>query len=201
MKDTTRRDSLLMIVGTGALSIAFLLGIFMPGTRKAAAIEREIAEAEQALRGIPLEIAQRESLRRTVASREESLREYAPAVPDRAEIPSVIRQVAQLAADARLKVTRLEPLAPIDHASYREFPVRVTLLGPFAGIAGFLHGLETQPRLFRFGDSTLKAGDRQDSGTTEADVYFSVYAVRAENADSAENGESSAAASSDRNRE
>ena len=201
MKVTTSRDSLLMIAGIGALSIAFLWGVFLPGTRKAAAIEREIDAAEQAIRSIPLEIAKRESLHRTIATREETLCSYAPAVPDRAEIPAVIRQVARLAENARLKVTRLEPLAPVEHASYREFPIRMTLSGPFTGIAAFLHGLEMQTRLFRFGAYTLKGETERSRGNTEADVDFSVFAVRTENADSAENNESPAAAVSDRNRE
>ncbi len=199
MKENVRRDSMLMIGGIGALSIAFLLGIFMPGTRKAAAVEREIAEAEKAIREIPLQIAQRESLRKQIAAGETELGRHAAAVPSKAESPAVIRQVARLAEDARLKVTRLEPLPPIEHASFREFPLRVTLAGPFSGIAAFLNGLETQPRLFGFGDYTLKSETGKPAGNVEADLYFSVYAASAENAGSAENSDSSGARLSDRN--
>lgn len=198
MKSKLRIDSWVTIVGLTVLVAAFLIGAFLPERKRVARVRREIAETEQAIRDIPVRLAELELLERQINDRREHLNEAAALVPAETEMHVVLNQVARLAADADLTVTRLEPLPAVPYASYRAVPFRISFSGPFRGIALFLQGLESRPRLVAVEELSLKGEPAGSGDPAQGDVYFVVYARNADPAGSAENNTRSAGRATDR---
>lgn len=200
MKDRLRWDSWVTIGGLSLLVAIFFLAVFMPERKKAARVRREIAETEQAIRDIPVRLAELESLDEQIARGNEYLKKTAPLVPLETDLHAVLREVSKLAEASNLSVTRLEPLVPAPYASFRAIPFRISFRGKFRQIAAFVRGLETRSRLFTIEELTLKC-ETPGSGTdAQGDIRFSVYARNRDPADSIENNASPGRHIADRGR-
>lgn len=187
MIDQVRRDSMLTVVGLSLLVAVFLFLVYLPGRKVSAAVERETAQAEQSIREIPRRIAELESLQQDIRTRNEYLHKTRRLLPRNADLHTVIRQVAYLANNSGLMVTRLEPVSVVEHDSYRTMPFRLSFKGRFRGMAMFLRGLEGRDRLFTVESFSLKLGNERAGDEIEADLHFSVYSRSEENAENGEN--------------
>lgn len=197
MNDTGRRGALVTIGGLALLSAAFLFFVFLPGQRKVVQVRKEIAEAERSIRDVPLRVAELESLRGDAGRRREYVASILERMPHDVDVHGLVRQVASLADRTRVKVSRIEPLAAVEHETYRVLPFRLGFQGDAEAIAHFLAGLESLPYLTVFPELAMSAESGRAGGTAEGDLHFAVYADRGDPADSAEIASSSHAASAD----
>jgi type IV pilus assembly protein PilO len=197
MNDSLRRSSFVTIGGLALLSAAFVFLVFLPGQRRTAQVRREIADAERAIRDVPLRVAELESLRGDAGRR----RSYADSVLERMptdfDVHGLVRQVASLAERTRVKVSRIEPLPAVDHETYRELPFRLGFQGDAEGVARFLRGLESLPWLTSFPELSLNAESGRGGNLPDGDLHFAVYAARRDPADSADFASSSSVSSAD----
>lgn len=191
MKDPVRRDSLLTVVGLALLVAVFMFVVYLPGRNAADRLEREIAAAEQSIHDVPARIAELESLGAALGLRNDFLKETEQLIPGDSDLHTVICQVADLAENCGLAVTRLEPLPKTVHQSYQTLPFRVSFRGGFRGIVTFLRGLEERARLFTIEEFSITGENEQIGDNVDADIHFSVYVRRAESSESADNNASS----------
>jgi Tfp pilus assembly protein PilO len=190
MKDPVRRDTLLTIIGLSLIAAVFIFAVYRPMQKACSEAQREIAAADQSIRDIPLRLAELKSLEDEIRLREEYLQQHHQLIPENADLHSVLRQVTNLARNSNLSVSRLEPMPPVEYESYRVVPFRVSFTGDFRGVATFAKGLESCGRLFSIEEIALNAADDKRPLGTSGDMYFSVYARRAEISDSTENNTS-----------
>ena len=200
MKHFKERDGLLTVLGLAAAVAGYLLAIEVPARREAERIRGEIALAQQAVRDVPLRVAELSSLQERVAERRRRLAAFRQAIPADGGLHTVLREVARLAEMSKLKVTRLEPLPPSAQASYQQLGIRMTISGEFHGIIGFLRALETRDRLFTFEQCSFRHELGGETSPIEADIHFSVYAASAGRSDFHELDGSSALGPSDTRR-
>ena len=191
MKDPVRRDTLLTIIGLSLMVVAFIFVIFLPGKKACAEIKREIADANKSIQEIPLRVAEVESLKKEIRKRQDYLKETDRLMPVDADLHAVIRQVAYLARNSNLDDGPLKPQPSIQHETYRVIPYQLSFTGDFRGIATFLHGLESQDRLFTVEEFDLTSRDESRPGTINGDITFSVYIRRAKVVNYNENDASS----------
>ena len=111
MKDPIRRDSLITIIGLSLLVALFLFAVYLPGRQAAATVRGEIAAAERSIREIPLRIAELESLKKQINRRNDYLQQTEPLMPRAANVPTILRQVTDLAKHSDLAVTKLKAMA------------------------------------------------------------------------------------------
>lgn len=197
MNDSVRRSSFVTIGGLALLSGAFVFLVFLPGQRSVAQVRKEIAEAERAIRDVPLRVAELESLRGDEGRR----RIYADSVLERMpvdfDVHGLVRQVASLADRTHVKVSRIEPLPAVDHETYRVLPFRLGFQGDVEEATRFLRGLESLPWLTVFPELSLSAESGRAGNLPEGDLHFAVYTARGNSADSADFASSSPGRSAD----
>lgn len=185
MKNQSSRESVLMILGVAVIAAGFAYFVYFPGQKAAGQTQREIAEAEQAIRDIPLRVAELQSLQHDLQRRRDYLHRMERQVPPAGTLHDVLRQVSQLAKDCSLSITRLEPLTPVPHETYEAVPFRIGLTGEYRNFAAFLHGLENQDRVMVVEELSLSNGEGKGRATI-GDVRFVVYAAHGDFADSAD---------------
>ena len=179
MKDLIRRDSLVTIIGLALLAAAFVFVVYLPSQKTERAVRAEIAQAERSIGDIPLHVAELESLNREIAQRVAYLESTRQLVPHDSDMHTILSQIASLADESGLTVTRLEPLAAVSYATYDVLPFRVSLSGRFQGVLSLLRGLEAPRRLFTTDDLALRQISK-DGDVIEVDVNFSAYVKHAD---------------------
>ena len=192
MKFLARHDSLIAIIGTGVLTIAYYWGVIAPGRGAADQLRSEIAQAEEKIQRIPMLLAERSQLQKKLDSERERIVQVETAVPGNSHVSDVLHKIASQAREAGLNLARLEPLAPIEYASYTAYPFHLNCRGSFADTIQFLKGLETQPRLLTFGNVNFtKSADGSSPETAnltiQSNIDFSVYSRHANSTRLAEN--------------
>lgn len=190
MKDPFQRENLFSIVGTVGIVGFFVLVVYLPGERACQAARREITIANRTIDSAPMLIQQAAMLQAKYAEQEELFVKLDRLLDDENELHGVLQQVANLAHSAGLKMDRIQPLATVMRETYRVIPYQVTISGNFRRIAQYLHGIESQPRLFTVERLQLKSESEQGSETLKADLTFSVFIKRASFAGFAEKSDS-----------
>ncbi|MEK6260071.1 MAG: type 4a pilus biogenesis protein PilO [Planctomycetota bacterium] len=197
MKFLARYDRLIAIVGTAVLTVGFFLGVLRPGQLKARAIQSEVLQIQSQLTSLPVQIAEREHLQTKLEERREQTERLETRIPFQAEVSDVLHEVAQLARQSQVTITRLEPMPQNDFSSYSALPFTLGCKGEFARVTKFLSGLETQPRLVTFAEVGLTRGADSRDRQVQASVSFSVYSRHANSARIAGNAASQGTSPSD----
>ncbi|MEX1097428.1 MAG: type 4a pilus biogenesis protein PilO [Planctomycetales bacterium] len=199
MKSIIHRDGLLTIAGLAGLAALFLFVVYLPGRKEFARIDAEIAAANGEIADVPQRVAELGRLRSEIARREEYLQETLRHVPSSGDVHGVVQEVARIARQADLKLTRLEPLTPAPQAAYQVVPFRVGFSGRFERIAEFLRGLESRERLIAVQELALSQEARRSGQDVQGTLDFHIYVRNAEFSDSTEKNDRSGRLASDTN--
>lgn len=202
MKFLARHDTLIAIIGSAVLTGAYYWIVVGPGRVAAQKIEAEIAQTHAKMEDIPLMLAERSQLQKRVEQQRDQLQKLDVVLPTESHVSEVLHEVASQARRSGLLITRLEPLPPVEFASYSSHPFHLSCRGTFSDISGFLSGLETQTRLVTFGKVDFTRGNEGPASdgprTIQANVDFNVYSRHAKSTKVAENTSSRSSSSSDK---
>lgn len=190
MRDRTRRDGICTVAALLFLVAMFAFGVYLPGKKASAKVIQQISAAEDSIREIPVRVAELQMHKRLIAERHEFLRMNHDLVPDDVDLHTVLRQVADLARNCKVSVSRLEPATAPTQESYETLAFHLSFSGDFRGIIAFLNGLERSDRLFKIEELTLSREKAQVKRLTEGEMYFHVYARRDDDSESDENNAS-----------
>lgn len=161
-----------------ALLGAFVYGVYRPQRQRLAEARAQLEAARAAVRELPEKLAVVTRLQRNVEENERFLRQTVSLMPDDADVYRVVQEVSALAQELELSVSRLEPMRPVEYASFRMLPFRMRFTGPFDAVVAFLNGLELRDRLFTIREFELTRQSRQLDSPVEVEVNFTVYARR-----------------------
>ena len=192
-----RHDRLIGSLGTVVVTLGFIFGIVRPQQLKATAIESEMTQLQVILSTRPHHIADRDRVQEQLNHRQERTRRPHDLVSSHAAVAEVLREVAELARQSEVVITRLEPLPQEDFASYTNHPFSLAGQGEFGGLAKFLSGLETQPRLITFNEVRLARAAASPDRQVLTNIRLSVYSRHSNSAPSTANANSPVLPSSD----
>ncbi len=192
-----RHDRLIATLGTVVLTLGFITGIVRPQQLKATMIEAEITEMQRVLSTLPHQIADFERTEKQLDRWRERTRKQNDLVSSHTAVAEVLHEVAELARQSQVSITRLEPLPQQDFASYADHPFSLACKGEFGSLAKFLSGLETQPRLVTFGEVHLTRDEDSPDRQVLTNILFSVYSRHSNSARPTGNANSPLAVMSD----
>lgn len=178
MKFLARHDSLIAIIGTAVLTAGYYWGVFRPGRVAADVVQSEISQAQAKMHEVPVLLAEQTQLQARLQRQQEQIEQMEQVVPTDSHVSEVLHQVASLASQSGLTITRLEPLQAVEFASYASHPFHLGCRGSFDDVARFVKGLEAQPRLVTFGKVDLirsTAGTEGPERFIQANIDFSVF--------------------------
>lgn len=171
-----------MVIALGLMAAFFTVFFYLPSRAEIRGLRRDTAELRRQVEGARLQLNEMGSLDREVEELEAYLAEMQRRVPRDPAAPQIVQQLARLAGAHRVRVTRLEPEPERGGQTLRHVPFRMELVGPFEGIVGLIHGLETHDRLFWVDHLTLQR--KSDASTDlKAEITLTGFAGFAENGD------------------
>ena len=102
-------------------------------------------------------------------------------LPVEKEIPTLYRQISNLAFQAGLTVTLFQPKEPLPRDVYSEVPITISAETGFHQLGNFFERLSRLPRIVTLQDIKLQGIDRPN-GTVKADLTLATYLFRPEGA-------------------
>ncbi len=148
------------VIKTGALEIA-------EARKEIASKEAKLEELETALKNIDDLGSEIDRLREAITLVEQKL-------PAQREVETVLRDVWRLAAENKLTPKSVRTDKIVDSGHYAELPIKMTIIGDFAGFYTFLQELEKLPRITRTPQMKLEK-DQKGEGVMEAEMILSIY--------------------------
>lgn len=143
------RSHLITMGAVTALIVGFCLAVWMPESRRVAALRDRIAAAEEKLGpnfNQPTALTERQT---HLASLREQLREEDRSIPEAAEIAALLRELSQAIAHQGLDRQEVQTGNALHHRHYSETPIELDLEGPFLSLYGLIQQVEAMPRLTR----------------------------------------------------
>jgi type IV pilus assembly protein PilO len=158
-----------LVIALVILAAAFFL-YFKPQNQKIADIRAERVKTETEVMKLRQQKMELDKIEAQIVSLTAQLKDLEQIIPDRKEIAEILRQIQQLAYDARLDVIRFAPQTEVNREFYSEWPIPIQVTGNYHNLGQFFDRLSQYPRLFTIDKFSLKALSRQtDLATISAD--------------------------------
>ena len=136
--------------------------------------EREVLKARAEEAGLRPFRIQAEALRKRLEAAKSRL-------PGEKEMPTLYRQITDLAQQAGLAVALFQPKAPEERDVVAEVPITLTSEGTYHQFGGFLSRVGQMARIVTLGDFKM-SGIERPTGTVRGELVLATYIFRAEGA-------------------
>ena len=104
------------------------------------------------------------------------LKQLESIIPLRKEVSDILRQIQQLAYDARLEVIRFAPQGELNREFYNEWPIPIEVTGNYHNLGLFFDRLSRFPRLFTVERFSIRAlRDQTDLSSVRANWTAKTY--------------------------
>jgi len=124
-------------------------------------------------------------LREQIAEGKEAVAIFRSRLPDEKEIDQIVREVWRLAKSNELSPTSLRTIPPrkgkqftTPEGPHGEQPVLIQIEGDFNGLYSFMLDMESQSRIMRIRQMTLKKPEKTHTGQVSATIEFSIFFER-----------------------
>ena len=151
---------------------------FAPRQRRQDELKQKIKAKQAVSRLIPM-------LDDEIAEGKEAVAIFRSRLPDEKEIDQIVREVWRLAKSNELSPTSLRTIPPRKGKQFTaiggphgEQPVLIQIEGDFNGLYSFMLDMESQSRIMRIRQMTLKKPEKTHAGQVSATIEFSIFFER-----------------------
>lgn len=157
-----------------AMPVAAYFFVFQPRTVQIAEAREEIVSKQSKLKELEAATKSIEDLGSEIDRLRQAITLVEQKLPAQRDVEIVLRDVWRLAAENKLtpKSVRTDKIVETSH--YAELPIKMTIVGDFAGFYTFLQELEKLPRITRTPNMKLEKLDKQE-GVMQADMVLSIF--------------------------
>lgn len=157
-----------------AMPVAAYFFVFQPRTAEVAEARAEIATKQGKLKEVEAATMNIDDLGAEIDRRREAIRLVEQKLPAQRDVETVLRDVSRLATENKLTTKSFRTDKSVESAHYVELPIKMKIVGDFAGFYTFLQELEKLPRITRMPEMKLKK-QKDDEGMMEADIILSIF--------------------------
>jgi type IV pilus assembly protein PilO len=163
---------LLIFFGTIALFAGlFIYFVYIPKTEEISKAKREIAGLEQKLKRAMLRARNLKKFEEEFALVDAQFKEALKLLPDKKEIPSLLRNITQLGSDSALEFRLFSPGRERAKEFYMEIPVSIEVSGNYHNVAVFFDKVGHMERIVNILNVTMTpTGARSTNLVTRCDA-------------------------------
>lgn len=163
---------LLIFFGTIALFAGlFIYFVYIPKTEEISKTERVIAGLEQKLKRAMLRAKKLKKFEEEFALVDAQFNEALKLLPDKKEIPSLLRNITQLGSDSALEFRLFSPGRETAKEFYMEIPVSIEVSGNYHNVAVFFDKVGHMERIVNILNVTMTpTGKRSTNLVTKCDA-------------------------------
>ncbi len=173
MKNMPWYGSVIIVVVIFALA-HFLY--FSPQNTKLEALRADRVKVENEVKDLKQKKKELDKIEQELVVMTAELKGLESIIPQRKEQAEILRQIQQLAYDARLDVTNFTQQKEVSREFYAEWPIVVQVTGTFNNLGTYFDRLSQYARLFTIDKFSVKALNRQtDQSTISASWTAKTY--------------------------
>ena len=138
-------------------------------------LKSQLAQAQLELNKAKQNAAQLNEWRSKMITKEAEYREVMRALPESAEIPSLLAGISQAGKDAGLEFLLFQPKAEIRQEFFAEIPVDINVSGSYHQVAVFFEKVSNLPRIVNIRDIRMTPQAREKSETLTTSCQAVTY--------------------------
>jgi type IV pilus assembly protein PilO len=172
MRLTPQTELLIGIAVIVAIALAVVVVLIVPQFGVLANQDAQLVKAQQDVTSAQATLAQRQSAKNQAAQTQAQLMTLQNQVPDSPELPTLIIEMQDIADDAGLTWSKVEPKTPEVREGYTAVPIAVSLSGSWPDTVDYvrrLGRLDRQVRIVSVGIKPLNDPNQQVAATTDAE--------------------------------
>ena len=165
---------LLFLLVLLAMPVSSYWFVFRPQNEEINKAKKEIEHKELKLEALAAATSQTDDLEKENTEIAEEINVLESRLPNTKEVDVILQQVAQLARDSRLNLSKVKTAEPVPAARYMEQPLEMSISGDFKDFYSFLLSLEKLDRITRMPMLSIERSDDED-GAMNATFTLSIY--------------------------
>ncbi len=164
-----------LIVAAIIFALAYFF-YFKPKNEELQTLRAERIKVQQEVEVLRQKKLELDKIQAEIASMTAQLKDLESIIPLRKETADILRNIQQLAYDARLEVIRFAPQGELNREFYNEWPIPIEITGNYHNLGIFFDRLSHFPRLFTIERFQIKALQRQtDLSSIQANWTAKTY--------------------------
>jgi type IV pilus assembly protein PilO len=157
------------------IPVAAYFVVYKPRNIQMAEARAEMARKQAKLVQLEAETRRISDLGEEIDKLTEAIALFEQKLPAQREEQVILKEVAELAAAHKLRVTSVRTDRINRNANYAELPLRMVITGDFDGFYSFLIELERLQRITRTPEMILRKAPNERDGQMRADVVLSIF--------------------------
>lgn len=147
---------IVFVATTVLLFGGYIFLLHMPKSTEVDRLEGVVEDLNQKLRLAKIRASKIDQFRAEFARTEEKLKEALKLLPDRREIPSLLKSITQVGIDSKLDFILFKPGDEKAQNFYMEIPVAIEVKGDFREVARFFDEVRRMERVVNIQNITMK---------------------------------------------
>lgn len=165
---------ILFLVLLLAMPVAAYFFVFEPRNQEIEAAYAEIAKKQAKLQQLERATRSIEDLGEEIVNLQDAISVFEQKLPEAREVEVILKELANMAAQNRLRLTSLQTEKQEIKSSYSELPLRMRIVGDFDGFYSFLLDLEKLSRITQLPKMELTRVPTDD-GTMQANLLLHIF--------------------------
>jgi len=155
-----RRGPVVVAVGFGVVAFIAIFFLVLPKMSAVSKAKKDLVAEQTKEQSLQLRLSQLQAAKQEAPQTQQALDELKVQIPPTADIPGLIRVVADAADETGMNVSTLSPGAPTVDGSgkFSIIPVSLTVDGSYFSLQEFLVKLETLPRAMKVMQTQISPG-------------------------------------------
>jgi len=129
--------------------------------------QKELSEKKQ-------KVATLDTLRKKVGEAQDQIAYFERRLPNSAEAPELLNQLRRVANYTGVTYTSLDRLNTVEHKSYTEIPIKITLEVDYHGLGEFVNRIENSPRFAKIDNINVEASE-EDPFRQKVELNLSTF--------------------------
>jgi Tfp pilus assembly protein PilO len=155
-----RRGPVVVAVAFGLAALIFIFFLVLPKMSAVSKARQDLVEEQTKEQALQLQLARLQEAKQEAPQTQQALSQLKVEIPPTADIPGLIRIVADVADETGMNVSTLSPgVATVDgSADFATIPVALTVDGSYFALQEFLIKLESLPRAMKVISTQISPG-------------------------------------------
>jgi type IV pilus assembly protein PilO len=154
---------LVCVAAIGLLGGGYYYFIFAPKAQVLSKVQKELKTQEQQLDIYKIKARSLKKVKKQMAQVQQEFDLAMKALPDKKELPSLLRGVSKAGGNAGLKFLLFQPETVVDKEFYKEIPLSMTVSGTYGQAADFFFQVASLNRIVNINDLSISI-DKQNKG-------------------------------------
>jgi len=158
-----RLKSMIGLLVLAAPVIIYVVAFYMPHSQEMEKLAKDKNQLTSELGTVRTKASTLQQLQRELAETQEMFNSKAALLPEKNEIPKLLKDISSLGTAAGLEFLSFKPMPEVPRDFYAEIPISISLKGAYHSIGHFFDSISKLERIVSVGDVKVHSPTRENN--------------------------------------